>query len=263
MQALGIFDSGLGGLTVCSAIRKVLPDENIIYFGDTARVPYGPKSAKTIIRYAEQIAGFLLAKDVKAIIIACNTATSYSLEILRNKLNIPVLGVIQPGVDAATRLTKNNKIGIIGTKATINSGRYQELLKKRNPSLDILVKAAPMLVSIAEEGWQNHKITTDVIADYLDDIVRSGIDTLILGCTHFPLFKNKIREIYPELNLVDSSLEVARETKQILLDKNLLNGKDTPVQFQFYVSDITQTFEDQVKNFFGSMIPSVEVIQFE
>ncbi len=203
---IGIFDSGIGGLTVFKEIEKNFPLSDIYYIGDTARVPYGNKSQNTIIRYSIELASFLIRNfNIDTLVVACNTASSFAMDKLKTYLNIPVIDVITPGVENAINTTKNKKIGIIGTQATIRSGSYVEKLRQKDKNIKIFSKACPLFVPLIEEGRLKGKITRLIIKDYLDPLVEKGIDTLILGCTHYPLLKEEILNLYPELNLVDSS----------------------------------------------------------
>ncbi len=203
-MSIGIFDSGIGGLTVFKAILKDFPDADIFYLGDTARVPYGNKSKETIIRYSLECATFLKKNfDINLLIVACNTASSYAVETLKNYLNIPVIDVINPGVEYALQVSKTKKIGVIGTQATIRSGSYQKLLQKNGAK--VYSKPCPLFVPLVEEGRIKGQITRLIIKDYLQEIIDEGIDTLILGCTHYPLLKEEILNLYPYLNIVDST----------------------------------------------------------
>ncbi|NLJ90625.1 MAG: glutamate racemase [Clostridiales bacterium] len=237
MNPIGVFDSGVGGLTVASEIMKQLPNERIIYFGDTARVPYGNKSQKTIIKYSKQIVNFLLEKKVKAIVIACNTASALALDEIKAQVSVPVIGVVEPGAKAAASVTKNNNIGIIGTKGTISSGIYQHLLSKSNPEVSVYGKACPLFVPLVEEGWINDPITFDVARRYLDDFMELDIDTLVLGCTHYPLLRETIDAVLEKrVNLVNPAFETAKTLGQVLVSKGLFSHK-LSVNHEFYVSD--------------------------
>lgn len=260
---LGIFDSGLGGLTVCAAVREILPRENILYFGDTARVPYGTKSAHTIRRYAREISEFLIARGVKALVIACNTASAHSLPDLAEEFSIPVLGVIEPGVAAALKKSPTDQIGIIATRSTIQSGRYQYLLREARPEVRVWGQPANLMVSLVEEGWSEGELAEGVVRRYMGEAPGREFDTLILGCTHFPLLKNTIQNCYPDLNLVDSSREVARSLGRRLEAEGLLNQSDREGWAEMFVTDLTPAFEDQVKLFFGRNLRPVFEVQLE
>lgn len=258
---IGVFDSGLGGLTVLAAIHKRLPQENLIYFGDTARVPYGNKSKETIIRYSLEILDFLLQKKVKAVVVACNTASAHALETLREKSPVPVLGVVEPGVNSLiTRFPEIEKAAVIATRSTVNSHAYQNYILKQKPNLKLIEKACPLLVPLVEEGMAHHKVTEIILQEYLQDLVEGGYHHLILGCTHYPLLKKTIHKIYPFLNLIDASDEVAFELEKILKDRNLLNSDKNSVKIELFVSDITDTFFELGNLFFGKTLSSVEKV---
>ena len=225
---IGVFDSGVGGLTVAREIMQQIPNERIVYFGDTARVPYGSKSKETIIKYSKQIIRFLQNEGVKAIVIACNTASAFALEEMRREFDIPIIGVINSGARAASYTTKNGKVGIIGTEGTINSGMYNEVLKGINPKLEVVTKACPLFVPLVEEGFVDDPITTEVVKRYLEELKDKDIDTLILGCTHYPLLRETIAKVMgPGVQLVNPAYETALELKNLLLNKNLANKKET------------------------------------
>lgn len=243
LNPIGVFDSGVGGLTVASEIMKQLPNERIIYFGDTARVPYGNKSKKTIIKYSKQIVNFLLEKNVKAIVIACNTASALALEEIKAQVSIPVIGVVEPGAKTAASVTKNNNMGIIGTKGTISSGIYQELLNKTNPEVNVYGKACPLFVPLVEEGWINDPITFDVARRYLADFMEIDIDTLVLGCTHYPLLRDTISSVLGNrVNLVNPAFETAKTLKDVLISKGIKSHQKTS-NHEFYVSDGVDQFD--------------------
>lgn len=214
---VGIFDSGIGGLTVARAIQELLPNESTVYLGDTARVPYGPKSPATVRRYSREILQWLLTQDVKAVVVACNTATAHALEDLRSISPVPVIGVIQPGSRAAVAATRNNKIGVIGTAGTVASGAYRRALLALNPELEVVQQACPLLVPFVEEGWLVHPATRMVIEEYLAPLRAAGVDVLVLGCTHYPLLKPLLHHVMgPSVRLIDSALETARELAAVL-----------------------------------------------
>ena len=231
-MAIGIFDSGIGGLTVLREVRKILPNEEIYYFGDTARLPYGDKTKDLIIRYSKQIVDFLLEKKVVAIVVACNTATSLALEELNDTYKTPIIGVIDAGVRTALKTTKTNSVGIVGTKATVNSKKYEIELKKANSEMKVYSKACPLFVPVVEEGILEGELVNQVLKYYLDDIV-DGIDSLVLGCTHYPLLKNAINHNYPNIKVVDPAIETANDLKRILEEKNLLMNKGGVIKYYF------------------------------
>ncbi len=221
-RPIGVFDSGIGGLTVVKALHELLPNENIFYLGDTARVPYGGKSATTVERYSLEMTDMLADEDVKIIVIACNTASSLALPKLEKTLSVPVIGVIKPGAEAAIAVTRNRHVGVIGTRATIKSSAYERALRSLNPKINISARACPLLVPLIEEGWLDDDLTDGVIARYLKPLVAEGIDTLVLGCTHYPLLNGAIaRFLGDKVNLVDSADNCARAVKE-LLDQQLL-----------------------------------------
>ena len=233
-KAIGIFDSGVGGLTVYKAIRNAFPEEDIIYFGDTARVPYGPKSPNTIIEYSLQNARFLLQQGIKILIIACNTSSAVALPALQKLTDIPIIGVIEPGAEQAAKTTINNRIGVIGTEGTINSGAYPAAIKKFLPEVQIFSVACPLFVPLAEEGWLEHPAAELITKEYLTPLKEHKIDTLVLGCTHYPLLSKIIQQVMgQEVTLVDSAMAIADYLSIYLSSENDgQRGMDT-----FYVSD--------------------------
>ncbi|NHZ85286.1 MAG: glutamate racemase [Planctomycetia bacterium] len=259
---IGVFDSGLGGLTVVKAIRNVLPNESIIYFGDTARVPYGNKSPELIKEYSLQITEFLLEHNTKIIVVACNTATALAIDILQEKLDIPIIGVVKPGVASALKLTQNNRIGVIGTISTISSGAYETELKSNNNFLKVMSNPCPLFVPLAEEGWLNEHATKLIAQKYLEPINKANVDTLILGCTHYPLLKEVIQEVVStKIKLVDSAQAMAYETKKLLTDYRLLNDQNNKGALKLFVSDLPARFEIVASRFLGEKISNVEKIQ--
>ena len=237
-QPIGIFDSGVGGLTVFKEIRKKFPFEDIVYFGDTARVPYGPKSRNTVIEYSIQNARFLLQCGAKIIVVACNTSSSVTLETLKKVLSIPVIGVIEPGAISALKISKNGKIGIIGTEGTIRSKAYSQAILKLNNDFEVFGKACPLFVPLVEEGMENHEITKMISSEYLSPLLKKKIDTLVLGCTHYPILKKIIQQtVGKEVTLVDSAQAVTNELEKILSPETSESGCD-----KFYVSDNEDKF---------------------
>jgi len=260
-MSIGIFDSGVGGLTVLKEIRKVLPNEKIHYLGDIARIPYGEKTKELIVRYSKQITEFLLEKNVDAIVVACNTATSLALEELNSAFRIPIIGVIDAGVRAALYTTKSNKIGVIGTKATINSKKYEIELKSRNRKIEVYSKPCPLFVSIIEEGIIEGEIVNLITKMYLDEF-KGKIDSLILGCTHYPLLKNTIRSLYPEIEVVDPAKETAEDLKKVLTEKNLLrNDGEKDCEVKYYVTDEQEKFKQIGTMFLNENIDYVELVK--
>ncbi|MCP4482734.1 MAG: glutamate racemase [bacterium] len=246
-HGIGIFDSGLGGLTVMKAIKEALPCENIIYFGDTARVPYGNKSPETIKRFAKEMTDFLCSKNIKILVVACNTASAFALEYLKTILDIPVVGVIEPGSKSALEVTKTKKIGVIGTKGTINSGVYENILSRLDSTVEVQVKACPLFVPLVEEGWVENKITEDIAKQYLADL--TGIDTLILGCTHYPILKKVIENILGDsVIIVDSAIETAQVVRNTI-KLNAMEQKACQGQSEFFVSDDPGKFREVSRKF--------------
>ena len=259
-RPIGIFDSGLGGLTVVKAFQELLPNESIVYFGDTARVPYGIKSKNLVLQYSIQITNFLIKKNAKLIIIACNTATAMALSELKKKfINIPIIGVIEPGVKKAISITKNNNIGVIGTIATINSQAYFESIKRLNNNMNIYSKACPLFVPFVEEGLLKGKAIAEVVKYYLKDF-EDKVDTLILGCTHYPLLKKAISDITKDIVLIDSAHVVASIAKDVLIKHKLLNDQNNQGLLSCYVTDLPMRFDELGNIFLGSKIDSVILI---
>lgn len=261
-QCIGMFDSGLGGLTVMRQMMAALPHEPIIYLGDTARIPYGSKSQETIIRYSIENAIFLMERNIKLLVIACNTATAYSLERLKKIFNIPVIGVIEPGVKKALQVSQNQKIAILATKGTIDSKCYQAEIAKRAADATIFPIACPLLVPLVEENFVDHPIAEMVLKEYLAPLKDTGIDTLLLGCTHYPILKDRIQKIVGEkVKIVDSATTCAEEVELLLKTQGLQIKEHTVPTHQYFVSDDPAKFQIQGEAFLGSSIPHVEIIQ--
>ncbi|MCM8781527.1 MAG: glutamate racemase [Candidatus Omnitrophica bacterium] len=259
-RPIGVFDSGIGGLTVVKEIIKCLPHENIIYFGDTARVPYGTKSPRTVIKFSIENTLFLLRFKVKLIVVACNTSSSYSIPILKNNFKVPIIEVINPGVEEAVKVTRCGRIGVIGTTATIQSGAYEKEIKKVNPHLKVFNQPCPLFVPLVEEGWLNDKATFDIAFRYLKPLKDKKIDTLILGCTHYPLLKKVIRNVMGlGVILVDSAKQVACCVKDILVREDFLsNSSKKNGIYKFYVSDESKKFTETAKKFLGREIKLIK-----
>ncbi len=255
---IGVFDSGVGGLTVAREIMRQLPDENIVYFGDTARLPYGSKSKESIIRFSRQIIRFLQTRHVKAIVIACNTATAQALETVRQEFDTPIIGVIEPGARAAIHETKNKKIGVAGTEGTILSQMYTRVIHELEPEAEVMGKACPLFVPLVEEGFTKHHITEEVIDIYLREMKESEVDTMILGCTHYPLLRSAIIEYMGEgVHIVNPAYEAAMDLKKLLKEKNMSKEDGEFNKYEFYVSDAAEKF----KQFANSVLPyNVETI---
>lgn len=256
---IGVFDSGLGGLTVVREIMRQLPGERIVYFGDTARVPYGTKSKESIIRFSTENVLFLIKNKVKMVVIACNTSSSLALPILKDSFRLPVIGVIEPGVKKAVQVTKNKKIGVIATSATVNSQAYAKGIKKMNHSIRVTAQACPLFVPLVEEGWFKNDVTFSVARDYLKPIIRAKVDTVILGCTHYPLLKPVIQKVLGnKVTLIDSAKEVASEVKRLLKNAGLETSVQGSPQHVFWVSDEPKHFHRLAKRFLGYDIKNVK-----
>jgi glutamate racemase len=254
---IGVFDSGVGGLTVVKEIMRQIPGESIIYFGDTARLPYGSKSKETIITYTRQIVRFLMGKDVKAIVIACGTASAFALEAVKAEIDIPVIGVVKPGAKVAAETTKNGRIGVIGTEGTIQSGIYNEFLSRTNPKVQVFGKACPLFVPLVEEGLIDDPITMEMIRRYTSELIEKDIDTLVLGCTHYPLLRKTIRKVIgDQIELVNPAYETAITLKEVLAREGLENDEIRKTDHKFYVSDGAEKF----KHFANSILPC-EVVE--
>ena len=264
-MAIGVFDSGLGGLTVVKEIMKRLPNEDIVYFGDTARVPYGTKSRESIIRFSKQNISILLKYKVKMIVVACNSSTSHALPILRKAFSLPIVGVIIPGAKKAAGATHNKIVGVIATPATIKSSAYEKQIKKLNPGIKVISQACPLFVPLVEEGWFEQKVTQEIAQEYLHKLKTWGVDTLILGCTHYPLLKPMIRRVMGhDVTLIDSAEEVSQEVEKVLRQTRLerefrerSSQKRNP-RYQFIVSDEPQHFKKAARQFLGFDIARVE-----
>lgn len=262
-KPIGIFDSGVGGLTVLREIERLLPNENILYLGDTARVPYGIRSAETVIKYSVECAEFLYRRGIKVLVVACNTSSSIGLQRLREKFDIPVLGVIEPGVRAALKASKRRKIGVIGTEATIKSNSYRKAIEREDSEVEVISKACPLFVPLVEEGIFEGTLAQLVIEMYLGELKESGIDTLILGCTHYPLLKGAIKQYMKDIILVDSAEEVAKDVKQILEELSLLNRNSSVGHRSFFVTDSPERFRQIGEIFLNHEIEKIEKINLE
>jgi glutamate racemase len=257
---VGVFDSGIGGLTVAQELIRQLPHESVIYFGDTARVPYGPKSPETVRRYSREIAGFLREQGVKSIVIACNTATAHALSALREEMDMPVIGVVEPGARAAVAASKRGHIGVIGTMGTIKSGAYERAIRALDPDVLITVRACPLLVPLVEEGWTEHDATRLVAREYLQPMIDAEIDTLVLGCTHYPLLKSLIADVLgPDVRLIDSAEETAAETARTLATASLTAEPDAEPVYRFIASDDPLQFLQLGQRFLGGTMEGVEI----
>lgn len=247
-RPIGVFDSGIGGVTVLKEIRKLLPKENIVYYADTARVPYGPRPAGEIQEFSLEAVNFLLKKDIKLLVIACNTVTAVAFDYIVENVDIPVIGVIEPGVRAVRNTKDIKRLGLIATKATVDSNAYQNRLKSQNDDLIINAKACPMLVSIVEEGWADTEISKLIVERYLENMKKDNIDALILACTHFPVLRNQIEECVEDVRIIDPAEETALELEKVLKAYNILNESETDGEVEFYVSDSAEKFKSIAKN---------------
>ena len=247
---IGIFDSGIGGLTVVKAVKKVLPNEDIIYLGDTARLPYGTKSTDAIIQFSIEDTEFLVDRGTKYIVIACYSSASVALDTLKERFKVPVIGVIKPGVRKALQLSKTRRIGVLGTSLTIYSGAYEKAFKELDASTEILGRACPLFVPLVEEGWLDHKATYLVAKEYLEPLKKDNVDTLLLGCTHYPLLIKVIREIMGDINYVDASVEVGVELAGKLKELDMENP-GAGGRMSIYLTDLSMNFKEIGERFLG------------
>ncbi len=258
-NSIGVFDSGLGGLTVLREIHKRLPHENLVYFGDTARVPYGNKSSETIIRYSREITQFLLSHNIKAIVVACNTASSFALDAIREMTAIPVLGVIEPAIRSLTQKAKSQSVaGLIATRGTIQSGAYEKTLNLKRGTQKLVSQACPLLVPLIEEGYADSAAAEIILKDYLDPLSVSGAEYLILGCTHYPLIAPAIKRLYPQFTLIDSAEETALELARLLEERQILREK-VESRIELFVSDMTKSMQNLKDLFFAGRVDRFEV----
>ncbi len=263
-QAIGVFDSGVGGLTVVREIMRQLPGENVIYFGDTARVPYGSKSKQTVLKFSRQIVRFLKTKNVKAIVVACNTASALALDELSKEIDIPIIGVVIPGAHMAVEITDTKNVGVIGTEGTIKSGIYREYISKLDPEITVVGKACPLFVPLVEEGLLEDRITDDVVCRYLSELKAYNVDSLVLGCTHYPLLMNSIKRFMGDsVTLINPAYETAKELKALLKKELLLNTTPDTPYYDFYVSDGVDKFKAFADRVLPINIDDVTVIDIE
>jgi glutamate racemase len=257
-KPIGVFDSGIGGLTVVRALMKRLPHENIVYFGDTARVPYGPKSPQVVKEYAAQDTDFLVGHDVKMIVVACNTVSSVALEVVQKHSRVPVVGVIVPGAKAAVEATTKKRIGVIGTVGTINSSAYTNAIRQFDASALVVGQPCPLFVPLAEEGWIDHKVTEMVAKEYLFPLKLQKIDTLVLGCTHYPILEKVIRGVFDDaIRIIDSGEATVVDVEQVLDERNIRNPSTMKANIQFFVSDIPYRFTEIGERFLGMKLGRV------
>lgn len=257
-KPIGVFDSGIGGLTVVRALTRHLPHENIVYFGDTARVPYGPKSPQVVREYSVQDTEFLMAHHVKMIVVACNTVSSVALDLVMKRAKVPVVGVIQPGATAAAAATRNGRVGVIGTVGTIASNAYVNAIRLADPAVSVTAQACPLFVPLAEEGWTDHPATALIVKEYLFPFRRDRVDTLVLGCTHYPILAGVISAYLGDgVTLIDSGEAAARETGEILRAEGIANPSAAKPNVQFFVSDIPHKFTEVGERFLGHRLGRV------
>ncbi len=258
-RPIGVFDSGLGGLTAVREIFRTLPQESVVYFGDTARLPYGGKSRETVTRFSLEIASFLVRQNVKCLVVACNTASSYALEDLSRRLEIPVMGVIDPAVRTAVAASPHGRIGIVGTLGTVGSGAYARAIEKIAPGAGVIARACPLFVPLIEEGWIDHPVTRLVAEEYLRELRNGHLESLILGCTHYPLIAPLLHELMgPGVTLVDSGAEAARATAALLRERGQLAAGHP--EHRFFLSDEPRNFTRIAQSFLGRELPPTTVI---
>jgi len=263
-KAIGIFDSGVGGLTVLKEVMKALPQEDTIYLGDTARVPYGTKSPETVTRYSMEITSYLVNRDIKLLVVACNTASALSLDELRKCFSIPIVGVIEPGARRAASTTKTGKIGVIGTEATIRSSAYTKAIKRINPEIEVINRACPLFVPLAEEGWVDNEVARLTAEIYLSGLRNEGVDTLVLGCTHYPILKDTISRIMGTgVHLVDSAEETARTVTAILRESGLIRPPSERGNHHYFVTDVPAGFIKVGNRFLDGNLEDVRQVNLE
>ena len=261
VRPIGVFDSGIGGLTVAAALRELLPAEDIFYIGDTARVPYGGKSPRTVERYSIEITGLLLAEQAKLIVVACNTASALAIPRLEELLKAPVIGVIVPGAKAAVAATRNGRIGVIGTRATIYSRAYERAIHALDSDLEVISQACPLLVPLIEEGWLEDAITDQIIRRYLEKLVKSEVDTLVLGCTHYPLLRESLKKFLgPEIALVDSAENCAAAVKKLLDEQSLAAPRNNIGKLQVALTDSSSSFLRVAEEALGLQVGDVRLL---
>jgi glutamate racemase len=263
-KAIGIFDSGVGGLTVLREIIKTIPQEDTVYFGDTARFPYGTKSPETVTRYSLEIASFLIRQDIKLLVVACNTASAVSLETLQQQLSVPVVGVIEPGALRAVSATRSGKVGVIATDRTIRSSAYTKAIKRLNPQVEVTTRSCPLFVPLAEEGWIDNEVARLTAQTYLKGLRDEGVDTLVLGCTHYPILKGVISEVMGDgVTLVDSAEETARAVAEILRKNELLRPATEKGNHHYFVTDVPAGFLRVGNHLFGGHLGDVYQVSME
>jgi glutamate racemase len=261
-RPIGVFDSGIGGLTVLKEIIRQLPDESTIYLGDTARVPYGMRSPETVTRYSFENTQFLSSQEIKLLVVACNTASAVSLDAIKAKVSIPVIGVIEPGAKAAVQATKNRKVGVIGTDATVKSNAYTRAIHAIDNNIEVIGLACPLFVPLVEEGWTEGHITALIAGEYLSRIQGKGIDTVVLGCTHYPLLKNVITEVMGEhVRLIDSAVEISYEIRKTLEALGMKREQQGNSLRKFFVTDSPERFLKVGERFLGQKLEHIDTIE--
>lgn len=261
---IGVFDSGVGGLTVAREIMRQLPGEDLVYFGDTARVPYGSKSKKTVLKYSRQIVRFLRTKDVKAIVVACNTASALALDDIAAEIDIPIIGVVKPGAKMAVETTKTGNVGVIGTESTIKSGIYNDYIRELNPDITVVSKACPLFVPLVEEGLLEDRVTDDIVARYLQEMKEYRVDALVLGCTHYPLIRNTIKRFMGDgVHLVNPAFETAKSLKELLAEQGILNTSRRKPEYEYYVSDGVDKFITFADSVLPCHVTDTQVVDIE
>lgn len=261
---IGVFDSGVGGLTVAREIMRQLPNESLVYFGDTARVPYGSKSKTTVLKYSRQIVRFLMTKNVKAIVVACNTASALALDEIAAEIDIPIIGVVKPGAKMAVETTKTGSVGVIATASTVKSGIYNDYIRELNSEVTVVSKACPLFVPLVEEGLIEDRVTEDIVSRYLQVMKEYKVDSLVLGCTHYPLLRNPImRFMGDDVCLVNPAFETAKSLKELLTDKGMLNRDKQKPQHEYYVSDGVDSFVSFANNVLPCHVRDTQVIDIE
>lgn len=263
-KAIGIFDSGVGGLTVLKAVIKALPQEDTVYLGDTARFPYGTKSSETVTRYSHEITSFLVKRDIKLLVAACNTASSVSLDSLKDRFDMPIVGVIEPGARRAASVTKSGKVGVIGTEGTIRSSAYTKAIKRINPDIEVITRPCPLFVPLVEEGWVDNEVAKLTASIYLEGLKSCGVDTLVLGCTHYPILREIIgKTMGPEVRLVDSAEETAHSVAEILRNGNLLRPSSEIGNHHYFVTDVPAGFIRIGSRLLGDKMGDVHQVSLE
>ena len=258
-RPIGVFDSGLGGLTTVRELFRALPHESVVYFGDTARLPYGTKSRETVTRFSLEIASFLVRQNIKCLVVACNTSSSYALDTLTRRLEVPVVGVIEPAARAAVTVSPRGRIGLIGTLATVGSGAYPKAIHALLPGASVISRACPLFVPLIEEGWLDHAVTREVAEEYLVEVRNGGLESLILACTHYPLITPLVQRLMgPAVKLIDSGAEAARATARLLAERGQLAAG--PAQHHFFVSDERIHFARIAQAFLGRELPPTTVV---